>query len=1056
MNRPDFSTSANNPEIMNDSSFGPNLDKEGVKKAIIIGAGPAGLTAAYELLKRTDIVPIIIESSEAIGGSSRTINYKGNLIDVEGHRFISKSRRILKWCKDIGSSKVYNNGNQFVTGDILKDNDIFLVRQHLSKVYFLHKFFSFPISIRFNSLSEIGFIKLMKIFFSFLRSKLVPRTENNLEDYLINRFGNGLYIFFLKDYIKKIWGLPCNSISSEFGPEVIDIVFDIKQRAIDSFPGFFKDGINTACDLKLKYEVSRDLLLYPKFGQGQFWTEVARQIVEMGGQILKLRSVNNIYSKEGNFITGIRTTKGDTGETCVIKGDFLLSALPFHELISNLDADVPERIRRIALELQYVNFISVGVLLKRMSIQDFVTGEWKSLVLRELWIDVPDKNTRVARLQFFNNWSPFMVSDSDSIWMSMEFYCTKNDHLWMQSDNQIKEAAILELEKLGLATVPNLLDATVVRIENYGLSYLDTNNEFSEVKDYANNFDNLYIIGHNNMHYNTKLDHSILNAMEIIDNIYKENGEGGTTSIKDEQLQLESQDLSSKVRMGLIDYILDEPENRWFFRLAIPAIVLQFVVFKFLYPFAGFINGDSYVYLESAYHNFFVNTYPVGYSKFLRLISVFTQSDTVVVAVQYFLLQASTLALVFTLFYFYKPARLTKMLLFIFMLFNPVYLYLANYISSDAFFLSLSLTWFTLLIWIMNQPSKWLILANSLVLFMAFCVRYNALFYPIISAVALLLTRRKVFMNIAGFGLSMLLIGAFMLSTTNRYIEVSGHSQFTPFTGWQMANNALYAYRYVDSADRKDVPVRLKELDRMVRNYFDSSRDIRTHPTEMLIASTVYMWDQSSPLSIYMESKFKRDSSASALKKWATVAPIMKDYGTFLIKSYPSKFVKYYLIPNAIKYYAPPVEFLDTYSTGVDSVNDIAKVWFGYKSNKIKCYFKDFKVTMLDFYPILTGTMNVVLVFSLISFIILRGYRQSLELTKGLILLVALWGINFGFSVFASPIALRFQLFPILISLSFTFLLMEFLIKAARGTAIDKSNYLKDMELGSAKNVPTT
>lgn len=505
--------------------------------------------------------------------------------------------------------------------------------------------------------------------------------------------------------------------------------------------------------------------------------------------------------------------------------------------------------------------------------------------------------------------------------------------------------------------------------------------------------------------------------------------------------------------MSLKDYIFRNPENKWFVWLSIPTIFLQLIVFKLFYPFAGFINGDSYVYLETAYHNFFVNTYPIGYSKFLRLISVFTYSDTAVVALQYFLLQASTLALVFTLFYFYNPAKLTRILMFGIMLFNPVYLYLANYISSDAFFLSLSLTWFTILIWIMNRPSKWLIFINALVLFMAFTVRYNALFYPVISVVALLLTRRKVMMNIAGFLTSVLLIGAFIWATTNKYEEITKQRQFTPFTGWQMANNALYAYRFVDSAHRKIVPTGLRELDKMVRNYFDSSRDIRTHPSEALIASTVYMWDPKSPLSIYMEGKFKKDSTASALKKWATVAPIMKDYGTFLIKSYPNEFVRFYLIPNAIKYYTPPVEFLDHYNTGVDSVGEIAKVWFDYKSTKVRTYFKDYKVTVLDFYPVLTGTMNVVLVFSLISFILLRGYKQHPELRKGLTLLASLWAVNFGFSVFASPIALRFQLFPILISISFTFLLVEFLIKSARGNVVERKEELNDAEIKSTEQV---
>ncbi|NLU95757.1 hypothetical protein [Chitinophaga sp. Ak27] len=485
------------------------------------------------------------------------------------------------------------------------------------------------------------------------------------------------------------------------------------------------------------------------------------------------------------------------------------------------------------------------------------------------------------------------------------------------------------------------------------------------------------------------------------------------------------------------EYLFNSTFNKWLVGIGIFAIIIQFSIFKFFYPYAGFINGDSYVYLETAYHNFPVNTYPIGYSKFLRLISVFTRSDIAIVALQYLLLQLSTISLMFTTFYFYAPLKATKIILYGFMLFNPVYLYLSNYISSDAFFLSLSLIWFTLLLWIINKPSALLIYSSALILFIAFTVRYNALFYPIIGIVALLLGKRRILANIIGFGISISLIGLFMQVTSNKYKDITGYKQFTPFSGWQMANNALYAYRYVDSRHVKPVTPKFKQLDKMVRNYFDSSRNIALHPQEALMANTFYMWAPNSPLSLYMEEQFKKDSTASALKKWATVGPIMSDYGSFLIKTYPTEFVKFYLIPNAVKYYAPPVEFLDHYSTGIDSVTEIAKVWFDYKSLKLKTRVKDYNVNVLNYYPILTGSMNVLFILSLLSFIFLKGYKKYKLLKRGLILVIALWTLNFAFSVFASPIALRFQLFPIIISIMFTSLLMEYLIITAFNKEID-------------------
>lgn len=489
----------------------------------------------------------------------------------------------------------------------------------------------------------------------------------------------------------------------------------------------------------------------------------------------------------------------------------------------------------------------------------------------------------------------------------------------------------------------------------------------------------------------------------------------------------------------LSDFIFRNRENTWYVRIAIAAIIIQLIVFKYLYPYAGFINGDSYVYIETAYHNLSVNTYPIGYSMFLRFFSIFSKSDTILVSFQYIFIQVSMFTFIFTLFYFYKPAKFTKILLYGFMLFNPVFLYLANYISSDAFFLSLSLIWFTQLFWIINFPTNRLILLNAFTLFILFTVRYNALFYPVIAILALFQGRSMTWHKIGGLTISLLLIGIFIQFSSNKYYKLTGHQQFTPFAGWQSANNAMYAYRFVDSAHLKKAPKNLEQLDRMVRTYFDTTKDTRKYPQEALIASTVYMWAPNSPLSLYMESQFKADTTASPLKKWAAVAPLMGDYGSFLIRSYPNEYLKYYLIPNALKYYAPPVEFLSSYSTGVDSVNLLGKIWFGYKTNKLKSYFKDYSVNILNFYPVLTGVMNVVLLFSLISFLILKGYKKYPRLKNGMLLVVALWIINLGFSVFASPIALRFQLFPILISFSFTFFLMEYLIKAANSEGITKT-----------------
>lgn len=366
------------------------------------------------------------------------------------------------------------------------------------------------------------------------------------------------------------------------------------------------------------------------------------------------------------------------------------------------------------------------------------------------------------------------------------------------------------------------------------------------------------------------------------------------------------------------------------------------------------------------------------------------------------------------------------------MLFNPVFLYLANYVSSDTVFLSLSIIWFTLLLWIIHSPSNKLIIFHAIILALAFTVRYNALFYPIISFVAFTFYREKIVNKIAGLAFSVLLLFLFIQFNNNKYYELCGKSQFTPFSGWQMANNAMYAYKYVPNNQVKKVPAKFAKLDKMVRDYFDSTRNNKKHPEEELVASTIYMWTPTAPLRMYMHKVYPNDSIPNQeLKYWASVAPLYKDYGAYIIKNYPLAFAEHYLLPNALKYYAPPIEFLQEYSTGKDEVHPIAQQWFDYKSTKLTTIFKDLRVNVLDFYPIMVGTMNVLFFLGFISFLTLEGYKKRPLLGKAIFLVVCLWLVNFGFSVFASPIALRFQLFPILTMTSFTFLFIEYLIKEA-------------------------
>ncbi|WP_212005669.1 hypothetical protein [Chitinophaga sp. HK235] len=486
--------------------------------------------------------------------------------------------------------------------------------------------------------------------------------------------------------------------------------------------------------------------------------------------------------------------------------------------------------------------------------------------------------------------------------------------------------------------------------------------------------------------------------------------------------------MSDSVSFG--SFIWKNKFNRSVVVVCILSMLFLVGLFKYYYPFAGFINGDSYAYIVSAANNLKIDTYPIGYPKFLRLFSVFSSDDTTLVVFQYLFVQLNALLLILSLFYFYPPYKWIFILTVGLMTLNPVILYLANYVSSDIIFLGLSLCWLTLLIWILHRPSWWLIFVHALIVTISFLVRYNALFYPLISLFAFFLKRDHLKLKLVGIGVAGSLIGVFVLFTSLQYKNFSGKAQFSPFSGWQLANNAMYAYKFIDSADRKKVPAKFAELDKDVRNYFDSTKIWYRHPEEMIMAGTLYMWSPKSPLRIYMAEKYKNDSTISDQKRWAQMGPYYEAYGRELIKMYPATFVKKYLCINFLKYYAPPIEFLGAYNSGIDTVRPVAVHWFGYSSTKISAKASGKQVNVLNYYPIIVGATNVIFVMMSIVFLIFGGRRSGNGFFQVWMLVTAFWIINLLFSVYASPVALRFQVFPFMLCFIFNLMLLDYVLKA--------------------------
>lgn len=491
------------------------------KTAIIIGAGPAGLTAAYELLTRTDIVPVVLEKSGDIGGISKTVNYKGNRMDIGGHRFFSKNDRVMNWwlhffpVQTDGDSNVdvsYHNQKRsvFVTGpaDNDKRDNVMLVRNRLSRIYFLRRFFSYPIKLSIDTLRKLGLVTSIQIMFSYLHARVNPlKEEKSLEDFFINRFGRKLYHLFFKDYTEKVWGISCNEISAEWGAQRIKgvSISAAISHAIKS--ALYKDRKFNDIQQKNVETSLIEKFLYPKFGPGQLWEEVARQIQEMGGSIVKYEQVIGIEGHK-NSILSVSTVNEFTNERSIWEGDYFFSTMPVQEFIAGLDDVVPSTVQQIAAGLQYRDFITVGILLKKL------TGK-----LEDTWIYIQERDVKVGRLQLFNNWSPFMVNDPDTIWIGMEYFCNVTDDFWKQSDEQIKLEAISELQKMGLAEKKDVLDATVLRMEKTYPAYWGTYERFDELRRFTDQYKNLFLVGRNGMHKYNNADHSMLTAMVSVDNI---------------------------------------------------------------------------------------------------------------------------------------------------------------------------------------------------------------------------------------------------------------------------------------------------------------------------------------------------------------------------------------------------------------------------------------------------------------------------------------------------------------------------------------------------------
>ncbi len=484
-------------------------------KVIIIGAGPAGLTAGVELLKQSkDYEVIILEESNDIGGISKTINYKGNRIDIGGHRFFSKDKKVLEFWQEImplQGKDSYDDKKLKIKKDLplngpdpeLSDK-VMLKRNRVSRIYYLKKFFNYPIEMNIKTIKNLGFFNTISVGFSYIKSVFFKKKEDSLENFYINRFGKKLYSMFFLKYTEKVWGRPPKEISADWGAQRV--------KGVSIFV-VIKNMFKKLFHIKSK-NVETSLIeqfLYPKYGPGQLWEEVAKEFEKMGGTILKKHKVTKINYKNGKILSVF------CGDEEFI-ADTFISSMPLKDLIQSMD-DTPDEINYIASNLPYRDFITVGLLVKKLKIKNETKIKTLGNIIPDCWIYVQSPDVKLNRIQIFNNWSPYLVNDRKNVWIGLEYCCNENDEFFKSTNKKLAEFAIDELLKMEIIDKKDIITSHVEKIKKAYPAYFDTYSEIDKLKDYLNSFDNLYCIGRNGQHRYNNMDHSMITAFETVNNI---------------------------------------------------------------------------------------------------------------------------------------------------------------------------------------------------------------------------------------------------------------------------------------------------------------------------------------------------------------------------------------------------------------------------------------------------------------------------------------------------------------------------------------------------------
>ena len=485
------------------------------KTAVIIGAGPAGLTAAYKMLKETDCIPLILEADHMAGGISRTVNHNGNRMDLGGHRFFTKNHEVEELWQELMplqgapaiDDKILGREKPLTeSGPDPENTDrVMLIRDRVSRIYFNRRFFDYPISLKWDTIKNMGIINTVRAGFGYVFSMIFKRDEKTLKDFMINRFGTPLYRMFFESYNEKLWGRNPSEIAPDWGAQ------RIKGLSLSKAIG---QMVKKAFGIKDKGEVETSLIeqfSYPKYGPGQLYEIMAEEIVRMGGSIEYGKEVAEIVTENGT-VRSVRTTDGSE-----YFADLFFSSMPVKDLIAGMGESVPAEIREIASGLPYRDFMTVGLLVDKLKLKNKTDKKTLGNIVPDCWIYVQERDVKMGRIQIFNNWSPYLLKDPEhTVWIGLEYFCSEGDSLWSMTDEEMIRLAEEELIRMEVIEPDSVRDAVRLRMKKAYPAYFDTYDRFSSVREYLNSIENLYCIGRNGQHRYNNMDHSMLTAIEAV------------------------------------------------------------------------------------------------------------------------------------------------------------------------------------------------------------------------------------------------------------------------------------------------------------------------------------------------------------------------------------------------------------------------------------------------------------------------------------------------------------------------------------------------------------